>query len=338
MVVRLDAGAKRVETPVVVHLVATDHSTADVQLKDDGGPPDVTAGDGIWSGTLWSASDEFEISLSAGSTAYKGGAVSWKASDVQRDLSLSLGEGGLQAEAGVAQALPAASSAPPSASSLSTTNNGPSEPATGVGTFSNNGTDATLYVAFGVGGLMLAVIGYLWLRGRSAVSLPSGMTLVPEPGLFGPGTPSLSEGLSLWITSPNDANELARLLLASLARHHRVLVSAPSRSPLPAVRGGPVYRITAGKNRQLADAVDALHELNPGSLALLMLGENLDARSLKEQVETLPEGVGGVVVLMEALTATLPTVQCQRLADRWLLRWGEHEVQVREGTEGLERV
>jgi hypothetical protein len=324
------------DTPVVVHLTSPDKNTSDVQLKDDGGPPDVTAGDGIWSGTIWSATDEFQVSLSAGSTEFKGGAVSWKPTDVQRDLSLSLGEGGLQAEAAVAQAMPAGSASPPSASALSNLNN-PESPS-GNATFSNSGGDSTLYVALGIGALMLAVIGYLWLRGRGPVALPAGMSLVPEPGLFGAGTPSLSEGLSLWVTSPNDASELARLLLLSLSRHHRVLVSAPARSPLPAVRGGPVYRIASGKSRQLMDAVDALHELNPGSLTVLMLGENLDARALKEHMEALPEGVGGVVILMEALTAALPTVHCQRREDHWLLRHGEIEVRVRESAEGFERI
>jgi hypothetical protein len=205
-------------------------------------------------------------------------------------------------------------------------------------TFSGNGPDATLYVAFGLGGLLLAVIGYLWIRGRGSLSLPPGLTLVPEPGLFGPGTPSLSDGLSLWIAPPQDAGELARLLLGSLARHHRVLVSAPARSPLPSVRGGPVYRVTSGQKRALSEAVEALQELGPGELAVLVLGENLDGRSLQAQAESLPEGVGGVVVGMEAVSVTLPTVHCHRQGDTWRFRWGEHEGELRETPEGLERV
>jgi hypothetical protein len=184
---------------------------------------------------------------------------------------------------------------------------------------------------------MLAVIGYLWMRGRST-GLPAGMTLVPEPGILGPGTPSISEGLSLWVVTPNDAADLARLLLATLARHHRVLVSAPPRSHLPAVQGGPVYRVSAPTRRQWTEAVDTLYDLNPGGLAILVLGEKLDARQLQEQVEGLPEGVGGVVVLMDVLTATLPTVQASRHDKEWVFRWGEQEVRAREGTSGLERI
>lgn len=185
---------------------------------------------------------------------------------------------------------------------------------------------------------MLAVIGYLWLRGRGPVALPAGASLVPEPGIFGLGTPSLSEGLSVWRVEPKEAPELLRLLLGSLARHHRVLVSAPGRSTVPGVRGGPVYRIASGKIRLLTDAVDALHEMNPGNLAVLILGENLDAKALKTYAEALPEGVGGMVVVMEEVSTNLPVLRCQRQDGSWLLRHGEIEILVQETADGFERI
>lgn len=195
-------------------------------------------------------------------------------------------------------------------------------------------------MAFGVGALLLTLIGYLWMRGGSAGDgvLPAGVTRVREPGILGVGTPSLSDGLSLWVAAPNDAHDLVRPLLTTLAQHHRVIVSAPPEGSVPSVRGASVYRVTTGKPTALGDAAEALAENGAGGVAVMMLGDGLDASTLKRHADALPEGVGGAVVLMQVPSATLPVVHCERREDLWHLRIGDTEIVVREGARGFERV
>ena len=259
VVVRLDAGAQKVDSPVVVHMKPDDGPVSDVQRKDDGAPPDVNEGDGTWSGTLWNTHDAFTVTLSLGTKNIAGGQISWAEDELQRDLSLTLLDGQLKAEAGVAAGVAGQPPTPPGEGGSGgdpatggTSGGSPSgtpQP-TGAGgfqldkpgsasnaaaPFAATGSNATLYIAFGGAGLALAIIVHLWRRGgrsRTADGLPAGMTIVPEAGLLGPDTPALSEGLSQWVVPPNDAHELLRPLLATLARYHRVVVCAPARSAL----------------------------------------------------------------------------------------------------------
>jgi hypothetical protein len=123
--------------------------------------------------------------------------------------------------------------------------------------------------------------------------------------------------------SPTDAPEFLPFLLQKLAERHRVLVSAPERSPLSPVFGGPVYRVNSGKIRHFADAVEALFELYPGNLAVLILAENPDARSLKAWSESLPEGVGACVLLLEPIrNSAFLMVNCKKTENGWVFGEG----------------
>lgn len=359
MVVRLDTGVQKVETPVVVHLKPKAGAVADVQLKDDGAPPDVLGADGVWSGTVWNENDEFTVSVSTGKTNVDGGPISWSKDDMQRDLSLTLLDGQLKAEASVATVV-----RPPDGSGANggTPVNGspqgqaqPGNPTAGggggapggfqldgpkpKGGAGASGSDATLYVAMGICGFALAIIAHLYFRGgrsrSSSGGLPEGVTVVPEAGLFGPGTPSLSEGLSQWVVPPNDAHELLRPLIATLARYNRVVVCAPPRSALPSVPGGPVYRVEPGKPADLADAVIGVQEMGAGGVAVLMLGDGLDGAALKALGDALPEGVGGAVLVMQVLMTTLPVVHCERREGVWHLKLPNVELDLTEAEDGF---
>lgn len=369
IVVRLDAGAQKVDMPVVVHLKPTDAPAADVQLKDDGAPPDVMGGDGTWSGTAWNEHDEFDISINLGKTRVEGGKISWLKEDLQRDLSLTWFNGQLKAEASVANDVAGAAGAgsgggtvtgdsprpggsgdgsPPGGSGGAPPGGSPPkggfqlDAKASKGPSSNTSpatsSDATLYVGIGACGFALAFVIHLYRRGRSRSSaLPDGLSLVPAAGLVGPGTPALSEGLTQWVVTPGDAHDLLRPLVATLARHHRVVICAPARSALPNVPGGPVYRIEPGKPSELAAAIDGLHDAGVGELAVLLLGDGLDSATLKAHADALPEGVGGAVVVMQVLMTTLSVVHAERRGDAWRLRFAKTEVDVIEREYGFVR-
>ncbi len=364
IVVRLDAGAQKVETPVVVHLKPVDGPLTDVQLKDDGAPPDVSGGDGTWSGTAWNEHDEFEVSINLGANRVEGGRISWLKEDLQRDLSLTWFNGQLKAEASVANdvpggagagsgsgtvtgAPPGGDGAPPTGAS-GTAPSGPPKggfqldakaKGSGPSASASTSSDATLYVGIGGCGFALAFIVHLYRRGRSRTTgLPDGLTLVPEAGFLGAGTPAVSEGLTQWVVAPGDAHDLLRPLVATLARHHRVVICAPSRSAVPSVPGGPVYRIEPGKPRDLLAAVETVMDMGAGGVAVLLLGDGLDGAALKTLGDALPDGVGGAVVVMQVLMTTLPVAHAERRGDTWRLRFAKIEVDVVEREDGFVRV
>lgn len=372
VVVRLETGAAKVQTPVVVHLKPTTGAVADVQLKDDGAPPDVQSGDGTWSGTVWNENDTFSVSVSTGKARVEGGVAAWSKADLQRDLSLTLVDGRLDVQASVARALSAPGEGePPAGGGDAAAGGGPGGgaggggagpggagggkpppggfqldgggPAKGVGgPVTAVSSDATLYVAIGVCGFALVIIAHLYLSGGSSRAsrsgLPPGVTVVPEAGLLGPGTPSLSEGLAQWVVAPQDAHEVLRPLIATMARYHRVVVCAPSRSALPAVPGGPVYLVEPGKPSVLTDAVEGVQDMGAGGVAVLIIGDGLDGAALKAQADALPEGVGGVVLVMQVLMTSLPAVQVEPRAGGWRLRFASGEIDVEEREDGFHRV
>ncbi len=345
MVVRLDVGTEPVEKPVVARVKPLLGEVVEIQLKDDGTPPDVTAGDGTWSGASFGSGDEFAVSASLGATTFEGGAISWTADDAQRDLTMTLRNGMLTAEAGVSASAPTGNPVP--GADGAPTPGGPAREPTSpggasapAGPASETSGDATLYVAFGVGGLLLAVLGYLWYQRRpdGGNDLPDDVVRLPELGILGADTPAISAGLSVWVGAPKDAHDLVRPALATLARHHRVLVAAPKHGALPAVRGGPVYRITEENPRQIADAIDGLNDRGGPPLAVLVLGESWTAEKIRKLAASLPDGVGGIVLSMEAPAVSLPVLHCARRDAIWALRFGEIEVLARDGAQGLERV
>jgi hypothetical protein len=198
-------------------------------------------------------------------------------------------------------------------------------------------TDGTLYIGFGLGVLVLVGVAWLWLRNRPAEggSRSGGLVAVPEPGLLGAGTPSLSDGLSLWLVPEADTDAVVRPLLATLARHHRVLFAAPSSVAAPPVFGGPVYRATNIRPSHVGDAAELLQR-DGGAVAVLFVGTQSDAATLKDYADLLPTGVGSICVLaQDPGVPALARVTAHRDNGAWSVTTGGRTLRLVEGRDGV---
>jgi hypothetical protein len=340
-VVRLEAGTQKLDGPLSILLTPEDGAPLEIALKNDGAPPDVTKDDGTWSGTVWAEGDTFGVQLVMPSGTIKGDEISWKDSDAQRDLSVFLKDGAIRSETSSVQSntAPNAQGAQPSGTvptppSSTAPAGAASSPPLDISTVSSDSSDSTLYLVMGAGGLLLILLGYLWMSGRDRVELPSGVSLIPEAGSFGEGTPSLSSGLSTLVVSTNPL-PLLKPLLATMARSRRVVVGVPPRTPVPSVPGGPVYRVELGKPAAFGEVVAELAEPVPGGLAVLILADNLDASQLKKLTDNLPEGIGGVILTVGVPPIGYPSVQCIQEGDCWKLSFSEQTLLVRETPAGF---
>ncbi len=367
LVVRLTTGGEALEGTVTVALHAEGRPADTIELKDDGAASDVTAADGTWSGATWLAGDDFAVVVHIGSTTIDGGKVSWQASDAARDLAVSLQGGTVTVETGVSGTgvggPPTEPAGPGAAGDPGAGGGTPSEPgappppggpiasgepgsmapggapgAAGALPPTSSKADSSLYIAFGLGTLVLVAIAWLWLRNRPAegASRAGGVTLVPEPGLLGDGTPSLADGLMVWIAGPDDAAALVTPLAATLARHHRVLFAAPSASPAPSVFGGPVFRAANVRPSHLGDAAEALQREGGAPVAVLITGAQPDAGIHKDYADLLPTGAGGVsIVPADPGVAGLGRVTARRDGTVWVLQSGERTMRMIEGPSGF---
>ena len=187
-----------------------------------------------------------------------------------------------------------------------------------------------LYIGFGVGLLLLTALIYSASRGRQA---PSRVEPLPEPGLLGPLTPSLSVGVSAWVTPAAEGADLASGLLLSLVKHHRVVVAAGAWSPNP-VFGGPVYKLDALDPKGIRDLVDDLLDEGGAPVAVLVVGPT-DPAKLTALGKQLPEGVGAVVVTDSAGETKVPVVQASRAGDTWTFATPAGEAQATLGPGGF---
>ncbi|MSP55348.1 MAG: hypothetical protein EXR69_07075 [Myxococcales bacterium] len=199
---------------------------------------------------------------------------------------------------------------------------------------SKGGTSPLLYIGFGVGVLLLT-----WLLASNLRARGSGTEIVPlaEPGLFGPTTPSLSGGAAVWEAGEAgeaDANALADALIATLARHHRVVVATGSGYTPAAVFGGPVYRVEDLKPAAIAKFADAVEEDGGLPIVVLVRGP-IDPAGVAALVKALPEGAGPIVVTDSAGDVKVPVVQCRRSSDGWVFVTPAGEVHTRAGADGL---
>ena len=245
--------------PVVV-LLEADNEKHSVEMKDDGASPDVTAGDAMYSGTSMVQGDKVKVTLQMGDRTIEGGEVSWLATQTTCDLNLKLEGENLSAEAAVpgppvAQQPAAGEPATVPTGSDATASASPplGNAPLGNAPLGNAGNtvlpaiqpaadnSAAISMVAGAAFLLLAGLLYLNWSGGSGSTLPP----LPEPGLLGPATPSLSEGLSRWDVAQEEASSLANILLATLARNHRVLLIAPPDFQPDRVFGGPVYRASS---------------------------------------------------------------------------------------------
>ena len=209
-------------------------SVTEVVLNDDGTSPDVVASDGRWGGSVGFGGDSVSVLVTAGDQQFSAGPVAWEG-EGPKDLFLTVQSGVMEARASNVAGGGLGSTATPGQAS------GP--PVSGAhtsGPVSTAGSDTELFVGLGVGLLLLTGLGFLWTRrrGGAGYDVDTCAVRVPEPALLGPGTPSVSDGRSVWVVSEGDGADFLAALVARLARHHRVLVVGGRPPPVPR---GPVY-------------------------------------------------------------------------------------------------
>lgn len=307
VLVRLETIGQRLSPPVEVVLTPTGGGEAlTLELLDNGESPDVTAGDGVYAASTLVDADGFDVTLVVGDERIDGGPVAWDADARARDLVIRLADDAINVSAGVPTASPtsALGTLPPGASPIAS-QGGPLVGAAGTSGDGVSRRDAILWLALGIGLIGLAAVGAILASGahrRSGVDLP----VVPEPPLLGPSTPSLSDGLSVWQVSPDQLAVVLPPLLATLARHHRVLAAMPPKVTAPPVFGGPVYLGPSLEPGQLEDALHMLLDSDGAPPAALLLLDQADPETLDSYSALLPEGVGGIALVMADVQTSLP--------------------------------
>lgn len=353
IVIRLEAPTLTGKTVTAVLTPDTGKPTT-VPLKDDGRPPDVSGGDGLWSGSVWIAGDRFTVEVTADKQKWKAGPVAWDASATKRDLALAIDGATLTATATTPPEGPPPDEANPApgGGALSPAelpagappvDGGPTSGASGktpgVGApFPQSQNPSTFWMLLFAGGVALVAVGWSLLRGRRARGgVPGSVTRMPEPGVLGPGSPSLSDGASVWVVPEADLPQALGGLLATVAAQHRVLVAAPPAMVLPLVRGGPVYRVPFLKAGRFGDTADAMVDQPGQPLALIVVGQGIDAAAIRAIPEHLPEGVGAIVLTSTRPETPLPTVELVHDADGWRLHTPTATLRVVEGPGGFSR-
>ena len=318
-----------------VKVVLTDEAgtTSEAVLQDDGQAPDVVAGDLHYSGAALVMGSAFTVELVIGDTVTPAGDIEYAHDQPEgRNLLLTRTAGILSTEATVTPVQDEPTPEPPGS--------GPSPgPADGAGpqappagdvplTFPGAGSDSSggggddgtsLYLLLGLGLVALAGVGALWLRGggRERPSLEGGVGPLPEASLLGNGTPSLSDGLSVWRVAPADLAGFGGALLQHLAVHHRVLVVAPATVELVPVHGGPVYRSPSLSPSKVADSCDDLEDARGAPLAVLVLTDAPDVEALEDYADLLAPDLGVVVVSSQDVELEAPQLQVAPADGGW---------------------
>lgn len=367
-------GDATVSGPVVVTLSAPGKPAVEVTLQDDGRNGDPHQGDGVWSGTKWLSGDRFEVAARIGDRTVPAGTASWEAGTTARDLDLKWDGTSLTARAAAAASDPSSPTtalhAPPAGGAAPTagaeadaastgTIKGIAAPTTVSGPSSPPTAGGGSWIPFVMVGAGLAAIGAgLLLRGRGASSSSSASspapvaapatpaaprevdpttplpTPFPEATVAGPGTPSLSDGISVWEVDAADARALADALLAHVAAHRQVVWVGPYQYVPARVRGGPVYPAPEATRAAVRALIDRLGARGPVALVGLLPG--VGATTLAEWALT---PVDGVLVTDDAADVTVPVVACRRAGpDTFQVTTREATVLVRTGPYGLEVV
>jgi hypothetical protein len=368
IVVRLVTGGEAIEAPVEAILVNDEDKEFKLTLVDNGEPPDVSAGDYDFSGSSIIEGENFTVFVSTNGNKEEVGEVSWPADVTARDLIITRYEGivTLETGAGDNQQPPGEPSNPGGAGSTPEGDvapggaiGGPStpgeatsparspnvsfpEPNSGV----NAQDDATLYVIGGILLLILAAVAFFWFREPTTASLsgdrrPHSSTInarvhrMPEPGLLGDGSPSLSDGTSFWVVPETDATDFTQILLASMAQHHQVLVVSSTTDELPLVHGGPVYRMKSPRPTHVADAVDALSHSSGRPVAILIHAAEMDSSLLNDYADLLPGNVGAAVVVHNSPGGLELTVNVSRTNSGWHLNIGAKNIRLQAAEWGM---
>lgn len=315
LLVRLDGSGKTVVGPVVVRF-ATEGGATEVELNDNGRPPDAIAADGIWTGSGAVGGASAEVSVQA--TGWAGQAAEAMAlpSGERRELDLMISGDAVAlapAERAAANAAPArAQSGPKSAEQLNTNRSGRRR-TQGAPEGSNQDL---WYVAAAVGAVALLGVGVFWFRHpRRLPAPPAGVERITEAGLFGPGTPALGAGLSQWVVAEGDRAALTAHLAQQVAVTRPLLVHAPADRELPPLRGGPGYRAAQAKAAEFQDAAYDLQEAHPNLVILLEA-----PAALEEWTRDLVGDFPVLAVVNAAQPGLGPVLRCARADAGWEIR------------------
>ncbi len=350
VLVRLDASTRSLTAPVEVHLVGGNGDVL-VTLSDSGDGADVIAADGVWSGAAFPDGDRFEVSVVSGGTTWSAGEVTWTADAAARDIDLKLIDdtvtlqSGVGGNAGASKARKAggegkAGRGGKSGKSKSTRSGGSRrrESSESVGDDGLSMGDIVAFSGLGLGVIALLAAAAVWLRGRGAasgVALPRGLEVVPEAGVFGEGTPSLTDGLFVWKVDEADTHAAVTDALRSLAAWHRVLVVAPKGFAVPTVPGGPVLVSHATRPAAIGDQLDALVSTPGRPPALLAVGLGTDPDRMRDLADAIPLDLGGIALVHGDVPTELPVVHGQKQANGWSLTLGSRTMVVASTPTGL---
>jgi len=337
IVIRLITGGESVSSPVVATLTNAEGTAHTATLVDNGEPPDVNAGDHHFSGSSMLDGEAFQVTLSLGDETEDVGEVSWPADVAARDLVITRYEGIVTLETGAGSndgpiGTPEAGdqvsgpvAGPSGGDATNATARAPTVSFAGGDSPVSSGGDSTLYVIGGILLLILAAVAYFWFKPEDTKTTPvrfSGSVAahqLPQPGLLGEGSPSLSDGATVWIVDAPDTEAFISLLLSQMASHHRVLVVAPGTDSIPLTAGGPVFRMKNPRPTHVADAVNSLL-VNPGNpMAILIKATSVDANTINDYCELLPGAVGTTIVVNEAYAGPEQQVTVKREPNGWRL-------------------
>jgi len=356
VVVRLVTGGDAVESPVIAILTNKNGTEHNTPLADNGEPPDVNPGDHHYSGSSMLDGDAFTVAISLGGQIEEVGEVSWPTDVTARDLVITRYEGIVTLETGAGDnAQPngqPASGAPGEAGGTepgvvgAPAEVGGNARAPAVSFASSNpadqaSDDATLYVIGGILLLVLAGVAFFWFRPEESGRETSRYVgsdqahKMPEPGLLGEGSPSLSDGPSVWIVEPSDAHDFLALLLSSMASHHRVLVVSPGSEALPLVHGGPIFRMKNPRPSHVSDALESLSS-EPGlSFSVLIRATEMNEKTITDYCELLPSDVGTAIVVSGKHDGPEQQVAVSRNANGWQLKTSNCSVHLMMNEWGL---
>lgn len=362
IVVRLSTGGEAVEAPVIATLTNSSGVATTLTLLDNGEAPDVNAGDHHYSASSMLDGETFQVSLSLGGDSEDVGEVSWPAEVTARDLVITRYDGIVTLETGAGDngqpmgepASPGGASGEPAMGSASgdpvanPAVNGTAPARSPNVTFpsstsGNNGTtpenDSTLYIIGGILLLILAAVAFFWFKEPApAPKSSAGSSLVhrlPEPGLLGDGTPSLSDGSSVWVVDSDATTDFMSLLLGSMAAHHRVVVVSPGSNPIPLVQGGPVYRM---KNPRAGHVADAVSELMRGSgqpVVVLVDATRMEEAMLSDYTDLVPGELGTVFIRNTPHTGPERSLTVAKTAEGWSIVDGDTRVSLRLNEWGI---
>jgi len=280
VVVRVHADVEPTATYTLVFTNAEGKESV-VELSDLGVPPDAKKGDGIWVGVGTAGGDTVTVAVADGDRRVPAGTAEWEAKRPFRELEVKLTGGTATATAAYGTPAPGAPSGGGPGMVAPAAGGGggfavgspPSDPNAGrlqAGVF---------YAALLVAGLSAVVLVGTLVVGRRRARLSASLVPIPAQGLLGPGSPGPDEPLGAWLVDPSLAEALVAELAQRLSTHHRVVVVAAPELELPALAGGPAWRIDAARPPRAAQrAVAALAEqAGPPVRVLLAPGVDLAA-------------------------------------------------------------